>query len=164
MTTFASHLFVCEESGVYRAATADEVRGSAIALLAEDLSEQPVMNSPQKVKDFLRLHIGDLPHEVFSVLFLDPHNRMLAYEQMFRGSLSQTMVYPREVAKRALELNADSVIFTHNHPGGSTKPSQADIRLTKTLMDALALVGVTVRDHIVVTRGLTCSMAQEGLM
>jgi DNA repair protein RadC len=75
-----------------------------------------MLNSPNAVKDYLRLQIGDLPHEVFSVMFLDSHNRLLAYEQLFRGSLTSTMVYPREVAKRALELGADGVILTHNHP------------------------------------------------
>jgi DNA repair protein RadC len=164
MTTSATHLFVCEQTGEYRLATPDEVRAAALANLLGDLTEKPVLNSPSKVKDYLRLQIGDLPHEVFSVMFLDPHNRLLAYEQMFRGSLSQTMVYPREVVKRALVLGADGVILTHNHPGGTTKPSQSDMKLTRTLQEALALVDVTVRDHIIVARGSSCSMAEDGLL
>lgn len=164
MNTSATPLFVCEQPGVYRIATPDEVRGAALTILAVDLTEKPMLNSPNAVKDYLRLQIGDLPHEVFSVMFLDSQNRLLAYEQMFRGSLTSTMVYPREVVKRALELGAHGVILTHNHPAGTVKPSQADMKLTRTLQEALSLVDVRVRDHIIVTRGMASSMAENGLM
>ena len=164
MTTSVTPLFVREQLGVYRVATPEEVRDTALTILTGDLTEKPVLNSPNAVKDYLRLQIGDLPHEVFSVMFLDSHNRLLAYEQMFRGSLSSTMVYPREVVKRALELGADGVILTHNHPAGTVKPSQADMKLTRTLQDAPALVDVYVRDHIIVTRGMTSSMAESGIL
>jgi DNA repair protein RadC len=83
---------------------------------------------------------------------------------MFRGSLSQTMVYPREVAKTALALGADGVVLAHNHPGGTVKPSQADMKLTRTLQEALALIDVTVRDHIIVAQGKYLSMAEEDLL
>jgi DNA repair protein RadC len=125
--------------------------------LTQQLSETTVMNSPQAVKQYLQLELAQLKHEVFAVLFLDAHNRLLSYQPMFRGSLSQTMVYPREVAKTALALGA-------NHPGGSVKPSQADLHLTRTLRDALALVDVAVRDHIIVAQGQYLSMAEEGLL
>lgn len=164
MTTSATPLFIYEQSGVYRLATPDEVRNTALSILSGDMAEKPMLNSPNAVKDYLRLQIGDLPHEVFSVMFLDSQNRLLAYEQMFRGSLTSTMVYPREVVKRALELHADGVILTHNHPAGTVKPSQADMKLTRTLQEALALIDVNVRDHIIVTRGLTSSMAESGLL
>lgn len=164
MTTSATPLFVCEQPGIYRAATPEEVRGTALTALTADLTEKPTLSSPNSVKDYLRLQIGDLPHEVFSVMFLDSHNRLLAYEQMFRGSLTSTMVSPREVAKRALELGADGVILTHNHPGQTVKPSQADMKLTRTLQEALALIDVNVRDHIIVTRGVASSMAENGLL
>lgn len=164
MTTFASPLFVCEQPGVYRTATPEEVRGLALTALTTDLTEKPILNSPNAVKDYLRLQIGDLPHEVFSVMFLDSQNRLISYEQMFRGSLTSTMIYPREVVKRALELCADGVVLTHNHPAGTVTPSQADLKLTRTLRDALALVDVYIRDHIIVTRGLTSSMAESGLL
>jgi DNA repair protein RadC len=98
------------------------------------------------------------------VLFLDAHNRLLSYQPMFRGSLSQTMVYPREVAKTALALGADGVVLAHNHPGGTVKPSPADMRLTRALQESLALIDVTVRDHIIVAQGKYLSMAEEGLL
>jgi DNA repair protein RadC len=97
-------------------------------------------------------------------LFLDTHNKLLSYQPMFRGSLSQTMVYPREVAKTALLLGADGVVLAHNHPGGSIKPSQADMKLTRSLQETLALIDVSVRDHIIVAQGKYLSMAEEGLL
>jgi len=132
--------------------------------LSQQLRETTVMNSPQAVKQYLQLELAQLKHEVFAVLFLDAHNRLLSYQPMFRGSLSQTMVYPREVAKTALALGADGVVLAHNHPGGTVKPSQADLHLTRTLREALALVDVAVRDHIIVAQGQFLSMAEEGLL
>ena len=132
--------------------------------LTQQLTETTVMNSPNAVKQYLQLELAQLKHEVFAVLFLDAHNRLLSYQAMFRGSLSQTMVYPREVAKTALILGADGVVLAHNHPGGTVKPSQADMKLTRTLQDALALIDVTVRDHIIVAQGKYLSMAEEGLL
>ena len=132
--------------------------------LTQQLTETTVMNSPNAVKQYLQLELAQLKHEVFAVLFLDAHNRLLSYQPMFRGSLSQTMVYPREVAKTALALGADGVVLAHNHPGGTVKPSQADMKLTRTLQEALALIDVTVRDHIIVAQGKYLSMAEEGLL
>lgn len=122
------------------------------------------MNSPNAVKQYLQLELAQLKHEVFAVLFLDVHNHLLSYQPMFRGSLSQTMVYPREVAKVALALGADGVVLAHNHPGGTVKPSASDMKLTRTLQEALALIDVTVRDHIIVAQGKYLSMAEEGLL
>lgn len=132
--------------------------------LTQELRENTVINSPKAVKQYLQLELAQLKHEVFAVLFLDAHNRLLSYQPMFRGSLSQTTVYPREVAKTALALGADGVVLAHNHPGGTVRPSQADIDLTRTLSDALVLVDVIVRDHIIVAQGRYLSMAEEGLM
>jgi DNA repair protein RadC len=132
--------------------------------LTQQLTETTVMNSPNAVKQYLQLELAQLKHEVFAVLFLDAHNRLLSYQPMFRGSLSQTMVYPREVAKTALALGADGVVLAHNHPGGTVNPSQADMKLTRTLQEALALIDVTVRDHIIVAQGKYLSMAEEGLL
>jgi DNA repair protein RadC len=132
--------------------------------LSQELMEKTVINSPQAVKQYLQLELAQLQHEVFAVLFLDAHNCLLSYQPMFRGSLSQAMVYPREVAKTALDLGADGVVLAHNHPGGSVKPSQADIRLTRALQEALALIDVGVRDHIIVAQGQYLSMAEEGLL
>ena len=132
--------------------------------LNRTLSEQPVFNSPQAVKDYLRMNIGALPHEVFAVLFLDAQQKLIACEEMFRGSLTQTSVYPREVVKRALFHNAASVILAHNHPNGVAEPSQADKQLTHALISALGLIDVRVLDHFVIAGNQTISFAERGLM
>ena len=122
------------------------------------------MASPAAVKDYLRLKIADLPNEVFAVVFLDVQNRVITIEEMFRGTLTQTSVYPREVVKAALAHNAAAVILAHNHPSGSAEPSRADEALTQTLKAALALVDVRVLDHMVVTRAVVLSFAERGLL
>ncbi len=132
--------------------------------LTQRLQEAPVFDSPGSVKDYLSLHLGGHEHEVFAVLFLDSQQRLLQLEEMFRGSLAQTSVYPREVVKRALALNAAGVVLAHNHPSGAAEPSRADEYLTQTLRSALALVDVRVLDHIVVGRGQAVSMAERGLL
>jgi len=132
--------------------------------LAAELAQRPVFDSPQAVRDYLKLQLGDLTHEVFSVLFLDAQHRLIAYEPMFRGTLTQTSVYPREVLKRALDHNAAAVLLAHNHPSGVAEPSRADEYLTQTLKTALALVDVRVLDHFVVGRGELVSFAERGLL
>ena len=130
----------------------------------EQLTQRPVFETPAQVKHYAQLQLGALAHEVFAVLFLDAQHRLLHYEEMFRGTLTQTSVYPREVVKRALELNAAAVIFAHNHPSGVAEPSRADEHLTQTLKAALALVDVRVLDHLVVGRGAVISFAERGLL
>jgi DNA repair protein RadC len=132
--------------------------------LTQELRENEVMHSPTVIKQYLQLELAQLKHEVFAVLFLDAQNRLLSYQPMFRGSLSQAMVYPREVAKTALTLGANGVVLAHNHPSGSVRPSKEDIELTKTLQEALGVIDVTVRDHIIVAQGKFFSMAEEGLI
>jgi DNA repair protein RadC len=132
--------------------------------LAQPLRAMPVFEAPQQVKDYVSLQLGGLPHEVFAVLFLDHQHRLLVLEEMFRGTLAQTSVYPREVVRRALTLNAGAVILAHNHPSGLAEPSRADEYLTQTLKSALALVDVRVLDHLVVGQGQVVSMAERGLM
>ena len=132
--------------------------------LAQQVQAAPVFDSPQRVKDYLALQLGGLPHEVFAVLFLDVQHRLLRLEEMFRGTLSQTSVYPREVVKRALALNAAAVLLAHNHPSGVAEPSRADEYLTGTLKSALALVDVRVLDHFIVGQGQVVSMAERGLI
>jgi DNA repair protein RadC len=132
--------------------------------LSEQLTGTPVFDRPQAVKDFLALHLRALPHEVFVVLFLDTQQRLLKMEEMFRGTLSQTSVYPREVVKRALALNAGAVILAHNHPSGVAEPSRADEFLTQSLRNALQLVDVRVLDHLVVGTGSVVSFAERGLL
>ena len=132
--------------------------------MAQSLPAMRLLDSPDAVRDFLRLGIGLSPHEVFAVIFLDAQHRLLAFEEMFRGSVSQTSVYPREVVRRALELNASAVVFAHNHPSGAAEPSAADRSLTAALKDALALVDVRTLDHLVVTRQRVFSFAEAGLI
>ena len=132
--------------------------------LAQQLTQKPLFNTPQAVRDYLQLQLGGLHHEVFAVLFLDSQHRLIALEEMFRGTLTQTSVYPREVVKQALTLNASSVVLAHNHPSGTAQPSRADEALTHTLNAALALVDVRVLDHFVVTASQAVSMAELGLV
>ncbi len=132
--------------------------------LAQRMRERTVMDSPQAVREFWQLHLAARSHEVFAVLFLDAQHRMVAMEEMFRGTLTQTSVYPREVVKRALHHQASAVVLAHNHPSGSVQPSRADEMLTHTLKAALALVDVRVLDHIIVSQGQSLSMAEQGLV
>lgn len=130
--------------------------------LGEDLQRRDAMHSPHAVRDYLRLHLGGLGHEVFMILFLDAQNRILAREELFRGSLTQAQVYPREVVKRALAHNAAAVILAHNHPSGLAEPSHADRVLTDQLKAALALVEVRVLDHVIVAGAQGVSFAERG--
>ncbi|MDP3030517.1 MAG: DNA repair protein RadC [Rhodocyclaceae bacterium] len=118
----------------------------------EDRLEYPraILASPAAVRDYLRLSMADLEHEIFVALWLDAQNRLIEREDLFRGTLTQAAVYPREIVKRALAANAAAVIFAHNHPSGMQEPSAADQLLTKTLEQALALVDVRVIDHFIV--------------
>jgi len=131
--------------------------------LGEGMQERDALSSPEQVRDYLRLQLGNLPHEVFVVLFLDAQNRLVGSEQLFSGTLTQTSVYPREVVKRALHHNAAAVIFAHNHPSGIAEPSRADEMLTRALKEALALVDVKVLDHFVVAGNTALSFAERGL-
>ncbi len=132
--------------------------------LAEELKEKPLFATPQAVRDYLQLQLGSRPHEIFAVLFLDSQHRLIALEELFRGTLTQTSVYPREVVVRALALSAASVVLAHNHPSGAAQPSRADEALTQTLKSALGLVDVRVLDHFVVTGSEAGSMAELGLL
>lgn len=136
----------------------------ALELLACETQETDLLSSPDVVRDYLRLMLGDRPHEVFAVVFLNAQNRVITTEEMFRGTLTQTSVYPREVVIEALKNNAAAVILCHNHPSGNPEPSRADEALTRTLKAALALVDVRVLDHLIVTRSVTVSFAERGLI
>ncbi len=132
--------------------------------LAQRLKERTVFADASAVMQYLQLQLGSKGHEVFAVLFLDVQNRMLAFDEMFQGSLTQTSVYPREVVLRALRYGASAVVLAHNHPSGNARPSRADESLTQTLKAALALVDVRVLDHVIVGTGETLSMAATGLI
>ncbi|MDI4633697.1 DNA repair protein RadC [Pelomonas sp. V22] len=132
--------------------------------LRSELQQRPVFDAPERVKQYCRLHLGELGHEVFAVLFLDVQHRLIAMETLFRGTLSQTAVYPREIAKRALELGASAVILAHNHPSGVAEPSRADELLTQGLQKTLGLLDVRVLDHLVVSASEVVSFAERGLL
>jgi len=132
--------------------------------LREALRHRACLSSPAVVRDFLRMTLEGREYEVFMVVFLDAQNRVIESEQMFRGTLTQTSVYPREVVKRSLFHNAAAVIFAHNHPSGIAEPSRADEMLTQALKQALALVEVKVLDHFIVGGGCAMSFSERGLL
>jgi len=157
-------LLVRDVDGQYRPARAEEVLQQARRVLSHRVRRGATMFSPQAVKDYLRVQVGVLEHELFCVLFLDAQHRIIALKQMFRGTVTQTSVYPREVVKESLALNAAAVILAHNHPSGAAEPSRADEFLTQTLKAALALVDVRVLDHFVVAGADCVSFAERGLV
>jgi DNA repair protein RadC len=142
--------------------------GAALELarrtLQEQLSTGTALTSPAAVRDYLRLAIGSREYEVFVCLWLDAQHRVISFQEPFRGTLTQTSVYPREIVKAALAANAAAVIFAHNHPSGAAQPSQADELLTRNLKEALALIDVKVLDHFIVAGAHSLSFAERGLL
>lgn len=161
-----------QESGYHGVAANDPALKHKLSvareLLLRDLHAQmctgPVMNSPHTLRDWLRLHCGNLEHEVFLVLYLTAQHQLIEAVELFRGTLTQTSVYPRELVKGAISRNAAAVIVAHNHPSGHAEPSRADEHLTQTLKSALSLVDVRVVDHLIVAGGTALSMAERGLI
>lgn len=133
-------------------------------VLKQKVQETDTINSPKAMREYLQIHFQGLSREQFGCLFLDTRNKVIALEILFQGTLDSAAVYPREVVKQALQLNAAKVIFCHNHPSGCPEPSQADIRITQHLTKALALVDVQVLDHMIVGSGTPVSMAEQGLL
>ncbi len=144
--------------------TDDALIAQALALLDRRMRTHDHLASPNAVRDYLRLLLAGREHEVFVVVLLDAQNRVLSCEELFRGTLTQTSVYPREIVKVALAANAGAAIFAHNHPSGCSEPSRADELLTQTLKAALALVDVKVLDHFVVAGASAISFAERGLL
>lgn len=142
----------------------DTLIAAALAVLAGRVRATDHLASPSAVRDYLRLLLAGREHEVFVVVLLDAQNRVLSCEELFRGTLTQTSVYPREVVKVALAANAGAAIFAHNHPSGCSEPSRADELLTQTLKAALALMDVKVLDHFVVAGSSAISFAERGLL
>jgi DNA repair protein RadC len=132
--------------------------------MQQELAQRPSFDTTAKLKSFLQLQLGTRQHEVFAVMFFDAQTRLLEFEEMFRGTLTQTSVYPREVVKRTLDLHAAAVVFAHNHPSGAAQPSKADEYLTQTLISALRLIDVRVLDHFVVGQNEVISFAERGLL
>ena len=162
----AANALFCAEPGLGPAKYAQLQAALEIArrTLREKLKSGAALSAPGAVRDYLRLTLHGRPHEVFVVVFLDAQHRVVASEELFRGTLTQTSVYPREVVKRALHYNAAAVIFAHNHPSGVAEPSRADEALTVALKQALALVDVRVLDHFVVAGDGALSFAERGLI
>ena len=147
------------------AAVEDEIIARALEILARRMRSAGVlMDAPQVVRDWLRLRVGGKPHEEFGCIWLNAQHDLIEAGEMFRGTLTQTSAYPREVVKEALHHNAAAVIFYHNHPSGAAEPSLADEMLTCQLKDVLNLVDVRVLDHFVVTAEKTTSFAEKGLL
>ncbi|NHZ80612.1 DNA repair protein RadC [Massilia sp. CCM 8695] len=132
--------------------------------IGERLESGPILGSPEAVRQYLRMQLGRQRHESFLVLFLDVKNRLIACDEMFRGTLTHTSVHPREVVKAALARNAASIVLAHNHPSGTPDPSEADLLLTRALVQALALIDVRVLDHFVVAGPYVHSFAEHGQM
>ena len=162
-------LFGSNLAGIKGLGTAKRAQFEAVLELArrsvrEDLAQSAALTSPGAVRDYLRLTLGARPHEVFVCLWLDAQHRVTSTQEAFRGTLTQTSVYPREIVKSALAANAAAVIFAHNHPSGVAQPSQADELLTRNLREALALVEVKVLDHFIVAGSQAISFAERGLL
>jgi DNA repair protein RadC len=133
-------------------------------VMDEPLRQGDPLRSPEDTRRFLSSRLATYHHEVFSGLFLDNRHRVIRYQELFRGTIDGAAVYPREVVRQALEVNAAAVIFAHNHPSGVAEPSQADVSLTRRLKEALGLVDIRVLDHMVVGHGEVISLAERGLM
>lgn len=164
-----SHAARSEDRATYQVSphTTDEDAciARALAILHNRFSNTGLtLGSPTDVKDYLRLRIAPLEHEVFGCVWLNAQNQLIKLDEVFRGTLTQASVYPREIVKEALKHNAAAVIFYHNHPSGTADPSNADEHLTRSLKDALALVDVRVLDHLIVTVDQVTSFAERGLL
>lgn len=162
----ASHRNFCSVKGLGDAKFAQVQAAMEMArrVMDEPLRQGDPLRSPEDTRNYLRSRLGTYPHEVFAGLFLDNRHRVIQYQELFRGTIDGAAVYPREVVRQALELNAAAVIFAHNHPSGVAEPSQSDVSLTRRLKDALGLVDIRVLDHMVVGHGEVVSLAERGLM
>lgn len=153
------------DDGQLAAALPSQIVAAAMAVLNRGIRRECLLDSPTLVKRYLCAKLGSESHEIFAVLFLDVANRLIEYREMFRGTLTQTSVYPREIVKEALALNAAAVMLAHNHPSsGQVEPSRADEHMTQVIKTALATVDVKVLDHIVVAGGDAMSFAERGLL
>ncbi|TCT21932.1 RadC family protein [Thiobaca trueperi] len=156
----------CQEKGLGTAkfAQLQAVLELSRRYLLTRLDGQDVLTSPQATRDYLKMRLYGLPHEVFACLFLDNRHRVIRFEELFRGTIDGASVHPREVLRRVLDTNAAAVIFAHNHPSGVAEPSQADLRITQRLKSMLDLIEVRVLDHIIVGDGDGVSFAERGLL
>ena len=147
------------------ATRSNDVVQEALSLLTTTMRTKPIsLTSAEAVKNYCRLNLATREHEIFGALFLDSQHRLIEFRELFRGTIDGCSVYVREVAKEALSLNAAAVIFTHNHPSGISEPSQADIRITERLKEALSLFDVRVLDHLIVSVESVVSFAERGML
>lgn len=156
-----------DQSGEYittRPVNADEILAMAKRLIQRKYQRGRIISSPSVAAEFLPFKMGVLEHESFWVMFLSTNHRVLAFEELFRGTIDQASIYPREVVKRSLQLNAAALILAHNHPSGNAEPSQADINITDKLKQALELIDIKILDHFIVAGDSTVSMADTGLL
>lgn len=160
----ASGTLYIRDQADYRPATAEELIAAARVALSRRFRRGVSLESPGAVRDYLRLALTELEHEVFCMILLDSRHRLIAYVRLFRGTIDGSSVHPREVVKEALKRNAAAVIFAHNHPSGVAVPSQADELITQRLRDALALVDVRVLDHLIIGYEGITSFAERGLL
>ena len=161
--SYRSGLYVLLKDG-YHPAGDDLVLKTALDLARNRFTRGCVLSNPRATREFLRLQIGSREHESFCCIFLDNHHRVLAYEEMFRGTIDGASVHPREVVKRTLALNAAAIVFAHNHPSGSASFSHADELITRRLQEAMSLIDVRVLDHLLVTNEVVESMAERGML
>lgn len=167
LQVIAMQFYVKQENGRYRVASEYEVTTEAAECIYQRdfvRSRKDVLTSPEATRQYLSFRMAMLEHEVFAVLFLDNRHRVIRYEEMFRGTIDGSSVHPREVVKYALRCNAAALIFAHNHPSGIAEPSQADLRITQRLKEALDLIDIRVLDHIIVGGSTQTSLAERGLM
>lgn len=160
---FSSGL-VAEVGGAYAEVSDEEVIAAALRILSQQLVRGNAIANPRATREYLAMRFAGVEHEIFSCLYLDNRHRVIACEELFRGTIDGASVHPREVVKQALVHNAAAVILVHNHPSGLAEPSQADELITHRLKEALALIDVRVLDHLVVAGPVTESMAERGLM
>lgn len=156
------NIFVEEAPGIYRTATKPEIVAAALRSLR--VQRGVAFTAPSVARDWLRLRLGSLEHEVFGVAYLDSQNRLIEFFEASRGTLTQTSVYPREILKRAIQVNAAAVILSHNHPSGLPEPSTADRMITDSIRDALRFIDVKVLDHVIVGADQCYSFAEHGLV
>ena len=160
----SSQLFVQLPNGDFSQASGEHIISEALSVLDEKIKRQCNIGSTDDAKALVALRLGALRHEVFAVIFLDSQNRIIDYREMFRGTLTQASVYPREIVRESLELNAAALIVAHNHPSGVTEPSAADQSLTRVIKSTMALVDVRLLDHLIVGAGRVFSFAEAGMI
>ena len=159
--------YIYDNSGLYtftRPIAEKEVIEIACSLLKTKYDQNPTLNSPEDATDYLKLKLSPNDREIFVCIFLNSKNTVIAFETLFWGTINSNVVYPREVAKRALALNATSVIFAHNHPSGNLSPSEQDKTLTDRLKKSLALIDISVLDHIIIAGDMSLSFKNQGLI